>query len=187
MRIARAKPGDAAALTQIAFQAKRQWGYPEKWIRRWMDALTVTASYLRANPTFAARPGERIVGFASLKLGGKVAHLEHIWVVPASMGTGTATSLFRRCEREARRAGATVLKMECDPNAEGFFHAMGAVTVGRRAARMGREKRFLPLLEKRLVLVPSMPKKDPRRGYTVSWDRSAQKPEQIHAYLTRSY
>jgi hypothetical protein len=39
MQIVRAKPEDAAALTQIAHAAKRHWDYPERWIEAWRDIL----------------------------------------------------------------------------------------------------------------------------------------------------
>ena len=53
---------------------------------------------------------------------------------------------------------------------------------------MDARKRFLPLLEKSLVWGDSpMPKKKTRGDYTLSWERSAQKPRQVHAYLTKSY
>jgi GNAT superfamily N-acetyltransferase len=151
MRISRATPGDSAALARIAFAAKRHWGYPERWIRRWKRVLTLTPDYIRSNPTYAAKAGATIVGFASLQLNGTAATLEHLWVSPEHFGGGVGTLLFMRCEREARKMGATLLKVESDPNAEGFYRAMGAVTVGRRDASMDGKKRFLPLLEKSLV------------------------------------
>src|SRR5439155_3872006 len=40
--IRRALPADTQALTRVAHTAKRYWKYPEDWIRRWRDALTVS-------------------------------------------------------------------------------------------------------------------------------------------------
>ena len=106
VRIARSRPGDAAALTAIAFAAKRHWGYPEDWIQRWTDILTLTPEYIRSNPTFSAIEGEEIVGFCALRLTGAEAAVDHLWVTPASMGKGIGSALFRHCEGEARKAGA---------------------------------------------------------------------------------
>jgi GNAT superfamily N-acetyltransferase len=150
MRIARARPGDPAALTRIAFGAERHWGYPEGWIRRWTDLLTLTPEYVRANPTFAARKGTGIAGFGSLKIRGGEARLDHPWVVPGVMGMGVGTALFRHCGSVARRRGASRLRVEADPNAEGFCHLMGASSVGRRRAPVAGRERFLPLLGKSL-------------------------------------
>lgn len=38
----RALPAEASILTDIAFAAKRHWGYPEAWIAQWRSALTIT-------------------------------------------------------------------------------------------------------------------------------------------------
>ena len=148
VRIARSRPGDTAALTAIAFAAKRHWGYPEDWIQRWTDILTLTPEYIRSNPTFSAIEGEEIVGFCALRLTGAEAAVDHLWVTPASMGKGIGSALFRHCEGEARKARAARLTVESDPHAEGFYQAMGFLTVGRRPASMDGSERFLPQLEK---------------------------------------
>jgi GNAT superfamily N-acetyltransferase len=151
MRIESSRPADAQALTAVAFAAKRRWGYPEGWIEAWSPVLTLTPEYIRANPTYSAVEGREIVGFCALRLDGAEAILDHLWVAPAAAGRGVGRSLFRHCEGRAREAGALLLRVESDPHAEGFYHAMGAVTVGRVPATMDGEERFLPLLEKRLV------------------------------------
>lgn len=157
MRIARSRPGDAAALTRMAHEAKRHWGYPETWIARWKDVLTLTPEYIRANPTYCAIEAGAIVGFCALRLRGAEALVDHLWVAPASMGRGVGRSLFRRCEETAMEAGASILKIESDPNAEGFYRAMGASTVGRNPAPMDGRERFLPLLEKSLAPIDPRP------------------------------
>jgi|SRR5262245_16873441 len=54
MRIVRAKPDEAEALTEIAFAAKRHWGYPEKWIESWRETLTVTPEFIASHETYVA-------------------------------------------------------------------------------------------------------------------------------------
>jgi GNAT superfamily N-acetyltransferase len=151
MLIARSRPEDAAALTRIALEAKRRWGYPEGWIERWAPVLTLTPDFIRSHPTYSAIVGDDIAGFCALRLCGAEACLEHLWVAPASAGKGIGRSLFLHCEEKAREAGSKLLRIESDPNAEGFYHAMGARTVGREPASMDGRERFLPLLEKRLA------------------------------------
>ena len=41
--------------TEIAFAAKRVWGYPEVWIRLWADSLTVSAEEVEGCPAWLAR------------------------------------------------------------------------------------------------------------------------------------
>jgi ribosomal protein S18 acetylase RimI-like enzyme len=150
VRVVAAKPADAAVLTEIALEAKRSWGYPVRWIERWRGALTVTAAYIRGNPTFAAARNGEIVGFCSVMLAGAEARLDHLWVRPAAARRGVGRLLFRHCERVARKGGATRLWVESDPNAEGFYRSMGAETVGHNPAPIGGTERVLPVLEKNL-------------------------------------
>ncbi|HXQ79823.1 MAG TPA: GNAT family N-acetyltransferase [Opitutaceae bacterium] len=151
VRIERSRPEDAPELTRIAFGAKRHWGYPESWIQRWRDVLTVTPEFVRENPTYCAIKGGKMIGFCALRLGGDEATVDHLWVLPAAAGEGVGASLYLRCEERAREAGASRLKVESDPHAEGFYQKMGAVAVGRRPAPMDCAERFLPLLEKTLA------------------------------------
>lgn len=148
MKIVRVGPEDAAVLTGVAFAAKRHWGYPESWIHRWTDMLTVTPDYLETNPAFGASVDGTIAGFYALQFHATEAQLDHLWVLPPAMRRGLGRALFEHAEKTAREAGATTLKIEGDPHAEGFYHRMGAVVYGQRAAPMDGQERFLPLLKK---------------------------------------
>ena len=61
MEIVRARPEDAATLTTIAFAAKRHWGYPERWIESWRDALTVQPDFIITHETYSAVVENRAV------------------------------------------------------------------------------------------------------------------------------
>ena len=150
-RISRAQPDDAVALTEIAFAAKRHWNYPETWIREWADLLTITPEYIREHPTFLMATDREILGFAAIAFAEGEAVIQHLWVRPSAMRRGIGAALFAACETAAREASANRLIVESDPHAEGFYQRMGAIPIGRVAARMGGVERFLPCLEKRLV------------------------------------
>jgi GNAT superfamily N-acetyltransferase len=135
---------DAPALTRIAHAAKRHWNYPDAWIRLWEKDLTVTASFIGAHPVHCAvREGE-IVGFYALSNEGAEFEVEHLWVDPPHIGSGIGRALFRHAVGTARTKGGVVLRIASDPNAEGFYVAMGA----RPAARVPATPRgrTLPLL-----------------------------------------
>jgi len=150
MKTVRASPCDAAELTAIARAAKSQWGYPESWLRRWEEALTITSEYIRAHATYVAVSDGRAVGFCSVITRGNEAFLDHLWVMPAETGKGMGRALFERAEGAARAAGAACLRVESDPHAEGFYVRMGATRYGRVPSAMDENERFLPLLEKSL-------------------------------------
>ena len=145
MEIVRAKPEDAATLTVIAFAAKRHWGYPERWIESWRDALTVQPDFILTHETYAAVVENRTVGFYALDCKGDRLDLQHLWVSPDAMGQGVGRFLFTHALQRARVLRFGVLEIESDPNADGFYQRMGARRIGTRVATVEGQPRELPV------------------------------------------
>ena len=151
MKIVFARREDAAALTAIAFAAKRHWGYPDSWMQHWTTALTLSDDYVAAHPTFVAVIDGSPAGFCAVQFRADEAQLDHLWVLPAAMRRGIGSALFARAEQAARERGARRLTIVGDPHAEGFYLKMGARVYGRELAAIDGVERFLPLLEKPLA------------------------------------
>ena len=147
--IVRAKAEDAGTLTQIAHAAKRHWGYPETWMAAWRDTLTMRPEFITTNVAYIAVENERPVGFYVLTKEADGLHLDHLWILPSSMGRGIGRALFEHAAAEVNRLGFRSVKIEADPNAEGFYKRMGAVRVGTSTSETCGERRELPLLEYR--------------------------------------
>ncbi|MBX7210295.1 MAG: GNAT family N-acetyltransferase [Verrucomicrobiaceae bacterium] len=128
--ISAALPGEADALTEIAFAAKRHWGYPDAWIEQWRAALTITAEFIATHEVFAARKAGSIAGFAALVRDGGILRLEHLWVRPGDMGRGVGSALFRHSQQRASALGFETFEIESDPSASGFYLRMGAEQMG---------------------------------------------------------
>jgi ribosomal protein S18 acetylase RimI-like enzyme len=150
MKIVRARPEDADALTEIAHAAKRHWGYPENWIAAWRDVLTMRPEFIGGNISYGAIEQDRFVGFYVLTTEEDGIHLDHLWVVPQAMGRGIGRALFEHAAAQARASGFDSLKIEADPNAEAFYARMGARRIGTSMSRVEGERRELPLMEFRL-------------------------------------
>jgi GNAT superfamily N-acetyltransferase len=146
VEILRAGPGDAGALTGISFAAKRYWGYPERWMERWQESLTISPHFIRRNEVYAATFDQEIVVFYALVGEGREIDLEHLWVTPEHIGTGVGRALFEHAVRTAAALGAEVMRIEADPNAEGFYRRMGATRVGEISYLIDGQDRSLPLL-----------------------------------------
>jgi GNAT superfamily N-acetyltransferase len=146
MHIVRAKPEDAAALTDIAFAAKRHWGYPEKWIESWRESLTVGPEFIASHETYVAIVDSRRVGFYALDRKDDRADLLHLWVLPDAMGRGVGRSLFIHALARTKELGFRNLEIESDPNAEGFYQRMGAHRVGASIKEVDGQRRELPIL-----------------------------------------
>jgi GNAT superfamily N-acetyltransferase len=146
MQIIRAKPEDANALTEIAFAAKRHWGYPERWIQSWREILTMRPEFIAENVAYCAMEDDRAVGFYLLTTESDGLHLDHLWIMPFAMGRGIGRALFEHAVEQARALGFRAIKIEADPNAEGFYRRMGARRVGTGVTEIKGERRELPLL-----------------------------------------
>jgi GNAT superfamily N-acetyltransferase len=150
MNIRRAQASDAAELTKIAHEAKRHWGYPERWIELWRDDLTLTPDFIAGNEVYLAEDGGEALGCYGLVAGSPDWTLEHFWIRPAAMGKGLGRRLFEHARAVAADAGAGVLEIDSDPNAESFYLRMGAVRVGEVLSEVDGKPRVRPLLHLRL-------------------------------------
>jgi len=146
MQIVRAKPEDAEALTKIAHAAKRHWGYPERWIESWREILTMRPEFIAANVAYSASEDGRAVGFYLLTTESDGLHLDHLWIAPQAMGRGIGRALFAHAVEKTRGLGHRTLRIEADPNAEGFYARMGARRVGEIVTEIEGQRRELPLL-----------------------------------------
>jgi GNAT superfamily N-acetyltransferase len=142
----RARAENAAWLSEIAHAAKSYWGYPAQWIELWHNQLTVTPDYVAEHETWMAVVDGAILGFYALAGKAPTLKLDHLWIMPVAIGQGIGRALFRHALERAAACGATVLEIEADPNAEGFYEHMGAETVGEVSYIMEGVRRVLPLM-----------------------------------------
>jgi GNAT superfamily N-acetyltransferase len=148
--IVRARPEHAEALTEIAHAAKRHWSYPESWLEAWRDVLTMRPEFIAGNIAYIAREDGRAIGFYVLTTENDGIHLDHLWIVPVAMRRGVGRALFEHAAAQAGGLGFNSIKIEADPNAEGFYQRMGARRTGTRISEVGGTRRELPLMEWRL-------------------------------------
>jgi GNAT superfamily N-acetyltransferase len=145
VKITIADPSEAAVLTEIAFAAKRHWGYPEHWIAQWRPLLTITPDFIAINGTYAARDDHAILGFSALTRSGDLLFLEHLWVLPSAAGVGVGRALFHHAQERARDLGFATFEIESDPHAAGFYERMGAERIGANKTLLDGRPRQLPI------------------------------------------
>jgi N-acetylglutamate synthase-like GNAT family acetyltransferase len=144
--IRKAATEDAAALTRIAHDAKRHWGYPEHWIKHWQDDLTITPDYVAANRVYLAENEGGLLGFYALIMRDEKAELDHIWVTPKSIGSGVGKELFLHAMQIAAGEKVSEFEIVSDPNAEGFYRKLGAHRTGEIVSEIDGAPRTLPRL-----------------------------------------
>jgi len=143
---------DAPRLTALARAAKAHWGYPAAWLEAWQDALTITPDYIETHTVLVANTesGARsVIGMCALEDHQDHWELAHLWVDPRAHGLGAGRALVRQVLAiAARRRPGSVVRVESDPNAAGFYQRLGAREVGSVPAPMdGDRTRTLPVFE----------------------------------------
>ncbi len=144
--IRRARPEEAQALTNLALRSKAVWGYDQAFLVACRAELTVTAEQIQHAPVFVYEHLRRLLAVYRLDITGAAAEVGLFFVDPAAIGQGVGMRLWRHLVGEARRRGVERIVVESDPNAEGFYLAMGASTVGAVPSRSIANRR-LPLME----------------------------------------
>jgi GNAT superfamily N-acetyltransferase len=145
--IRRAVPEEADALTRIASDAKRHWGYPEHWIAHWQQDLTISPDFVTSTDVYVAEEEGEPLGFYALVANNEKAELEHMWVAPAHIGRGVGKELFIHAMQRAAGQNISEVEICSDPNAEGFYRKMGASRIGEVKSELDGQPRVLPRLK----------------------------------------
>jgi ribosomal protein S18 acetylase RimI-like enzyme len=147
-----ATPDEASSLTALALAAKAHWGYPAAWLEAWRSGLTITPEYIDSHAVLVAEsPAVQppILGVCSLEDRGDHWQIEHLWVDPRAHGSGIGKALVSSALAIAGRSHpGTIVCVQSDPHAAGFYRRLGAREVGAAPAPMeGEPARVLPLFE----------------------------------------
>lgn len=146
--IRRAAAKDVRELTALVMQAKAVWGYSDAQMQSWRPSLEISVASLGERPAFVAEDDGRIAGFYTLIESGEVWDLDDLWVFPDCMRSGIGRALLKHAADVAAAGGATSLRIESDPHAEGFYIACGATRIGAVSAPIDSEPdRVRPVLQ----------------------------------------
>ena len=141
-----ALPGEAAALTALAIRSKAHWGYDDAFMALAAADLEITPELIENATVFLAESGTQVVGFYVLAVVDDVPMLRDLWVEPAAIGAGIGVRLWAHMLEQARQLGYRAVRIQSEPNAEGFYVKMGARRVGLAESTVIKG-RMLPLME----------------------------------------
>ena len=131
VRIRRARPEEADALTALIMRAKGYWGYDQPFLELSRPTLTLKSESIERDPVYCAEVGDTIAGVSYLRrLNEAEVSLEDLFVDPAFIGQGIGGLLWRHAVDLAKSMGATSLVFEADPHARPFYEHMGAIVEG---------------------------------------------------------
>ena len=116
----------------------------------WTPELTFDSGYFEKNESWTASVENHPIGFYTLLEKDDNAWLENLWVMPAQIGHGVGSALFKHALRLSKERGYGVLRLESDPNAVGFYKIMGACQISERHSEVEGQPRILPIMEVKL-------------------------------------
>lgn len=132
-----AQPTEHRLITQLTLRSKAHWGYSAAFMAACLDELTTTAADIcRADRHYwLAEAADTLLGYYALTPNTPQEHeLALLFVEPKHIGQGIGRQLVEHACAQARAQGATSLLIQGDPNAAGFYRALGAVQIGQRAS-----------------------------------------------------
>lgn len=122
---------DVEPLSQLAIASKQYWGYDAAFMERCRPALRVTPELLQREQFFVLQNQDHIVGFCSLlDRSSTTAELTNLFIAPHAIRSGHGKRLWHHAIETARSQLFEELMIKSDPNAAGFYQAMGAELTG---------------------------------------------------------
>ena len=154
LRIRRARPAEADALTALALRSKALWGYDDAFMALCRAELTVQPDAIERGQVWVAEAGEVIVGLLQLvpedRDDGRAVEVRLFFVEPGAVRAGVGRALWHHAEAEAEIIGAARLTLDADPNAVAFYERMGMRVVGSSPSG-SIPGRMLPRMAKALI------------------------------------
>jgi GrpB-like predicted nucleotidyltransferase (UPF0157 family)/N-acetylglutamate synthase-like GNAT family acetyltransferase len=151
--VRRAESAECGALSDLALRSKAHWGYDEHFLAACKTELTVDPALVERHRVTVAEESGEIAGFSALAGAPPVGELTFLFVEPRRIGAGIGRMLWQGCVATAARVGLAEIRIESDPNAAGFYAAMGAVRIGD-APSQSIPDRHLPVLSFDMAHVP---------------------------------
>lgn len=145
MTVRPARPDEAAAISDLAMRSKAHWGYDAAFLEACREELTWTAEAIGREDVLVDDEGGRLLGATARTGPAPDGRLWAVFVDPAAHGRGRGRALLEALLARARADGYASLTIGADPNAEGFYRAVGAERIGAVPSDTAAD-RMLPLL-----------------------------------------
>ena len=145
MTVRPARPDEAAAISALAVRAKAHWGYDAAFLEACRDELTWTPEQVAEQDVLVWEEGEDLLGTTARGGAAPDGALWAVFVDPEAHGRGIGRALVETVLARAAAAGFRSVTIAADPNAEGFYRAVGGTRIGGVPSDL-LPGRVLPLL-----------------------------------------
>ena len=118
------------ALSELCMRSKAVWGYDPDFMAACLTELTFVPGDLVSSRIAVAARGESVLGVAQVRMVGRDADLQKLFVEPSALRGGVGKALFDWAIDAAREMGASRMIIEADPDAAPFYRSLGARDAG---------------------------------------------------------
>lgn len=133
VHLRRARAQDAAGLTGLSLRSKRSNGYDDAFMDACRKEMTITPDHIsdREFEYWVAEAGI-MCGCACLhaKAASVTGEVHCLYIEPGWQGRGIGRLLWLKLLDRARANNLQHLCLDADPNAVGFYEALGFATIG---------------------------------------------------------
>jgi streptomycin 6-kinase len=128
-----AEAKDLAAANQLIRASKAHWGYPDDFMKRFMQLFGLTEAYLSENTIELMLDGDKIIGLYGFKLHpDNSLELDYFFIHPAYIGKGFGKTLWDRARQCPKQFNMHSFILWSDPEAETFYVKMGCHRIGMK-------------------------------------------------------
>jgi N-acetylglutamate synthase-like GNAT family acetyltransferase len=147
-QIRRARPEEAAMLTELTVRSKAHWGYADSFMERARADLEFHANkFLPDFHVYILEAEGEPLGYCSLiSIDSNTVELHDLFIEPRHIGKGYGKELWNYAVNLARTLGFSRLLLTADPNAEPFYARQGAVRIGEKPSPVDSDRK-LPVME----------------------------------------
>ena len=118
------------ALSELCMRSKAVWGYDADFMAACLKELTFVPGDLVSSRIAVAARGGSVLGVAQVRMVGREADLQKLFVEPSALRSGVGKALFDWAIAAARELGASRMIIEADPDAAPFYRSLGARDIG---------------------------------------------------------
>jgi GNAT superfamily N-acetyltransferase len=126
----RARPEEAAVLSQLATAAQETWGFPQEQLDAWGELVHLDPGFFQTHVAWTLSRPSRLLGWGAWAEWGRRCRLEHLWICPKLHRQGFGSLLLKKLALAAQIRGWPAFEIVGEPGAEAFYRACGARRTG---------------------------------------------------------
>lgn len=136
IKIRKAEPREAELLSTLAYESKAFWGYPIDFMEKARKYLCVTEEEIFKEDVYVLEKNRKISGFYHCRFLDEESELVWLFIHPSEIGKGLGKKLWSHILELAKIRGVKYFFIHSDPNAEKFYLANGAVSMGTKSSKV---------------------------------------------------